>query len=403
MPSPLSSAYEALGISDPSISDERVAIEFYKTPYLYHVNDIETIAHARNSNWLLFFAAVAQGGKLTDWNVGKLVRNWDGQGGDDEIDAGGDIKKPKDGGNAHQGKGGEGVEIIDLATSPQQNRRSSSTLAANGGVKRKRDDGNEEESTKEVSSSEDEAMLPSPNAFGEYPDDDNPDSSDSKEVESPSSSEAEITSSSSSAVNMMDSCDDDDIGGIYHDENGIPRCEKCCGPLRDGKCPEGDEVEVSLTYRDRGFASDDHADGEEEDEDEDEDEDYIAYDAKDDIWRCIFCQWEVEGNAHGEGNCHCLNEKGDVRFLDLQDCEGYHPADSDSENDLEDSLEEDEDEDDEEEEDDDDDEADSEDERFIDDSEIVGEVDMGILMGALDGASSASASGQESAVAPRKC
>ena len=86
---------------------------------------------------------------------------------------------------------------------------------------------------------------------------------------------------------------------------------------------------------------------------ESEDEDTIAFDHRDGMWRSTYCHWEVEADNETDGNCRCLNAKGELHFIDLSDCLDYEPADScSSEDDSTDS------------------EPNSDDEGFIDDTEI---------------------------------
>lgn len=188
----------------------------------------------------------------------------------------------------------------------------------------------------------------------------------SSEMKSPPSSEAEFTSSSDDME--VDSDFEEEVGGIFFDKTSW-RCEDCCSEIIDGKCPNGHDLR-------RCMACDWHlVDGTcpkcckncegcgmglvegaclgcETDE-----EDLIAADNADGIWRCVYCQWEVEADNETDGNCHCLNSQGEARYLDLSECFDYEPADSDSSHAESCS--------------DDGDEPDSDDEAFIDDETVA--------------------------------
>ena len=87
--------------------------------------------------------------------------------------------------------------------------------------------------------------------------------------------------------------------------------------------------------------------------------DIIVFDEVDGVWRCSECQWEIEADNETDGNCHCLEEGGRMRMVDLSQIPGYEPADNaasstDSSSDQE---------------------ADSSDESAIDDGEDIMEVE----------------------------
>lgn len=181
---------------------------------------------------------------------------------------------------------------------------------------------------------------------------------------SPSSSEASF--SSSDGMNA-DSDFSEEVGGIFFDRT-VWHCEECSQELVDWMCPNGCELGCCETCGWQltngtcqecvgmcGTCGGERVDvqcsncgaGEES-----EDEDTKASDERDGLWRCIYCQWEVEADNATDGNCHCLNDKSEAHFIDLSDCLDYEPADScSSEDDSTDS------------------ELNSDDEGFIDDAE----------------------------------
>ena len=83
--------------------------------------------------------------------------------------------------------------------------------------------------------------------------------------------------------------------------------------------------------------------------------DIIVFDDKDGVWRCSECQWEIEADNETDGNCHCEDEEGGVRMVDLSQIPEYERAD-DAASSTESSS---------------DEEGDSDDEYFIDDREDV--------------------------------
>jgi hypothetical protein len=180
-------------------------------------------------------------------------------------------------------------------------------------------------------------------------------------LKSPSSLEADLTSSSDDVI--MDSDFEEDVGGIDFG-NSSWRCEDCGCSIEDGSCPNGHDLKRCMTCdwqlvngicpscdgcgmgKEDGGCPGCASDG---------DEDFIVSDSHDGIWRCIYCQWEVEADNETDGNCHCLNPQREARYLDLSECPDYHPADFDSSSDESAS----------------DEEPDSEDERFIDNEAVA--------------------------------
>ena len=55
--------------------------------------------------------------------------------------------------------------------------------------------------------------------------------------------------------------------------------------------------------------------------------DIITFDDVDGVWRCSECQWEIEADNETDGNCHCLEEEGQMRRVDLSQIPDYEPAD----------------------------------------------------------------------------
>jgi len=82
----------------------------------------------------------------------------------------------------------------------------------------------------------------------------------------------------------------------------------------------------------------------------DGEEDCVIFDEENGVWRCVYCQWEVEADNDEDGNCHCKNERDELHYLDFSPCLDYAPADSCSSGDESS-----------------DEEPNSEDERFVDD------------------------------------
>lgn len=163
------------------------------------------------------------------------------------------------------------------------------------------------------------------------------------ELKSPSSSEAEFTSSSDDV--SMDSDFEEEVGGIFFGEtswccencnfsivdgvcpNGhdLPRCMACNWQLVDGSCPSCQEMcEGCGMGKEEGECPGCASGGV---------EDSIVFDITDGIWKCVYCQWEVEADNGTDDNCHCLKPKGEARYLDLPECLDYEPADSDSSHD----------------------------------------------------------------------
>ncbi|MCJ1452399.1 hypothetical protein MMC28_002742 [Mycoblastus sanguinarius] len=205
--------------------------------------------------------------------------------------------------------------------------------------------------------------------FGEHDNDSDEDGEEDTDTpKSPSSSEAEISSTDEM---VTDSDFSEEVEGVYYDRITW-RCEECGQELVDSKCPLGHRLKRCTPcgwQLVNGSCPRCHAlcelcfkrkiDGECrecEAAEESEEEDTIVYDEMNGVWRCIYCQWEVEADNSEDGNCHCLNNRGEAHYIDLSECLDYEPADSDSCASRSDESS--------------DSEPDSEDERFIDDSKI---------------------------------
>lgn len=180
-----------------------------------------------------------------------------------------------------------------------------------------------------------------------------------------------------------DFSDEVDEGRYFDASNDVWRCETCDELLVDERCPAGhaalvrcqtcdwkveegicpkcqprcDDCGTEMLGAQCGYCQ--------QHEDDNNDEDTIAFDTRDEIWRCIHCCWEIEPQKGGDGSCYCLNQEGEKHRIDLSECPDYEPADAD--NCDSDSDEESEDE-----------EPTSEDERFIDDSDNCGHSSMEI-------------------------
>lgn len=66
-----SKAYELLGISNDDVTDEQIATACYRCRLGNKLEALETLLHARQSRWLLFFLSVYR--HLNDSNVGILA------------------------------------------------------------------------------------------------------------------------------------------------------------------------------------------------------------------------------------------------------------------------------------------------------------------------------------------
>lgn len=188
-------------------------------------------------------------------------------------------------------------------------------------------------------------------------------------VETATSEDSPSTASiSSSNGTSADSDFSEEVSGIFFDKFTW-RCEECYSVLVNGKCPNGHELrrcktcdwqlDIGPCQRCLGMcgacggASLNCDCSSCETGEESRDDDTITFDEGNGIWRCINCSWEVEADNETDGNCRCLNDKGELRFIDLSDYLDYEPADScSSEDESTDS------------------ESNSDDERFIDDSEV---------------------------------
>lgn len=326
--SELHKAYKVLGINLPydfsnaSLADEDVGVAFYKTWSLelqdVSKNALTYIAEKRKSRFLRFLATIGE--HLDEKNIAVLAKKtWAASPEPEDISE-------------------ESASTVTVRAEPAHGSSSQNQA---------------------IESSESEMEV---DAHGERiaTNEDSP-----SELESPSSSEASFSSSDGMSA---DSDFSEDVGGIYFDRF-IWRCEKCSTALVDWKCPNGHELTRCKTCgwqldngpcqmclgkcetcggETVGGQRSSHGAGEES-----EDEDTIVFDEGEGLWRCIFCQWEVEADNETDGNCHCQNDKGEAHFIDLSDCLDYEPADScSSEEDSTDS------------------ESNSDDEGFIDDTEI---------------------------------
>lgn len=319
-------AYFALGIdSDASLADEDVGIAFYKnykkkSSGKERRNDLRNalglIAEARRSRFLRFLATIGE--LLNEKNVAVLANKTFAASPEPE--------------NVEENI--IGAEAVDEAALGE-----SQDLASK--------------------SSESEMEM---DAFGEYY---ATSESISSQLRTPSSSEASVSSGNEMSA---DSDFSEEVGGMFFDRR-IWRCEECCAVLVDWECPNGHELMRCKTCGWQldngpcqrclgicgacGGKSVDGLCGSCGAGEESEEEDTIAFDKGDGIWRCIYCQWEVEADNETDGNCHCLNDRNEAHFIDLSDCLDYEPADScSSEDDSSDS------------------ESNSDAESFIDDAEI---------------------------------
>ena len=323
--STLQMAYFALGIDNGALlPDEDVGVACYKRRSLdrefstFLRDALEFIAEARKSRFLRFLATIGE--HLNEKNVAVLA------------------KKTFAASPEPENVGEESVSAESVDEGPA---------------------GGESPQNLASESSESEMEM---DAYGEYyaTSENSP-----SQPRSPSSSEASISSSDGMSA---DSDFSEEVGGIFFDQY-IWRCEECSTALVDWKCPNGHELRRCKTCGWQlengpchgclglcGACGGERVDGQCRScgaSEESEDEDTIVFDELDGLWRCIYCQWEVEADNETDGNCHCLNDKLEAHFIDLSDCLDYEPADScSSEDDSTDS------------------DSNSDDEGFIDDAEI---------------------------------
>ena len=290
-------AYLILGC-DEAQPDEDIVVTWYsRTPF--KLGALRAIAGARQSRFLFFVLSIHQ--HLNDTNVAILAKKTPFTDSEDLL----------------------GAEHQDLDSSPVQKDSSSGS---------------------EISLDE----YGEVNAISEASD---------QGLKSPCS-ESYIASS---AEDMdMDSDFEEESGGAYFDGKSW-HCEECSYEFVDGKCPCGGELRRCESCNCQCTSQlcfecskkCDACGGETVDgvcenctgDEESNDDKVIEYDLKDSVWRCTDCQWEVEADNGVDGNCHCLNERGEARYLDLSECIDYEPADScssqdDSASDEPDSLDE---------------------------------------------------------------
>ena len=342
----LEGAYYALGIyNGNSLADEDVGVAYYKErPHKveYSTNALQFIAQARRSRFLRFLATIGE--HLNEENIAILAKKTFPSSPEPE-----DFEEVS---NATE----LAEQMTETPSEPENvDEESIGAKPADDGL------ASEEGSQGLVRESAESEMEV--DAFGEhYP----TSSGGPSELRSPSSPEASISSTDGASA---DSDFSEEVGGIFFDQHSW-HCEECYAVLIDGKCPDGHELR---SCKNCGWQLDngpcqrcpgtcDACGGESVDGqcsncgagEESEDDDTIAFDWNDGIWRCVFCYWEVEAQNETDGNCHCLNDKGEACFIDLSGYHDYEPADSCSSDD--DST---------------DSELNSDDERFIDDTEVL--------------------------------
>ncbi len=331
--STLYSAYFALGIDNgASLADEDVAVRYYKCGPVesgHRLREaLEFIAEARRSRFLRFMATIGQ--HLNENNVAVLAKTTFGA-------------SPEPESAGPESVGGRSGSAESAGEGPAGGEGSQDLVSESSGSEMEMD------------------------AFGEYyaTGEDSP-----SQLRSPSSSEVPTSSGSSGTGTSADSDFSEEVGGIFFDRDNINwRCEECDAVLVNWKCPDGhrlrrckkcgwqlDNGPCQRCPSICGACGGESVDGQCsscEAVEESEGEDTIAFDERDGLWRCTDCQWEVEADNETNGNCHCLNDKGEAHFIDLSDCLDYEPADSCSS--ADDST---------------DEESNSDDEGFIDNSEI---------------------------------
>ena len=297
--SSLSDAYLALHIDNHvDLTDEDVGVAFYKQRRYISVMEhfeflkeaLEFIAVARKSRFLRFLATIGE--HLNEKNVAVLAKKTFPAPPEPE-----DVSK-------------EVFKSESAGEGPASGELSQNSAAA-------------------LSESEMEM-----DAYGEYyaTSEDSP-----SQAQSPSSSEASINSSTGMSA---DSDFSEEVSGMFFDQH-VWRCEECSTMLVDWKCPNGHDsrrCETCGWQLDRGpcqrcLGICGARGGEKVDDqcgrcEESEDEDFMAFDAWDNVWRCTYCQWEVEADSETDGNCRCRDDMNEAYFIDLSNYLDYEPADS---------------------------------------------------------------------------
>ena len=338
-------AYFALGIyNGDSLADEDVGVAYYKERHFqveHSTNALEFIAEARRSRFLRFLAKIGE--HLNEKNVAILAKKTFPASPEPE-------------------KSGEVSDATELVGKMAEALTEPENVDGKSIGAKPADDGSASEECSQSRVRESPESEMEMDAFGEhYP----TNSSSPSEPSSPSSPEASISSSDGASA---DSDFSEEVGGMFFNQYSW-HCEECYSVLVKGKCPNGHELR---RCKDCGWQLDngpcqrcpgtcDACSGESVDGqcsncgagEESEDDETIAFDGRDGIWRCISCLWEVEAENETDGNCHCLNDKGEAHFIDLSGYHDYEPADScSSEDDSTDS------------------DSNSDDDRFIDDTEV---------------------------------
>lgn len=166
-----------------------------------------------------------------------------------------------------------------------------------------------------------------------------PEASDT-EMDSSSDSDADIPDSGSGS--SADSDFEQEVGGTYFDDSW--RCEECSYELINGECPNGHDMQrcescnwqlidgtCPMCLENCEVCGLEKIDGACKNcalADDSGEEGFIVYDPKEAVWGCAYCLWEVEADNSVDGNCHCVNAKGEACCLDLSECLDYEPADS---------------------------------------------------------------------------
>lgn len=334
----LENAYHDLGIPNgASLVDEDVGVAYYKSRSDTNnaTNALEFIAESRGSRFLRFLASIGE--HLNEKNVAVLAKKTFAS------------RKPE---NVPEKLAATELSGKIPAISPEPENTSEESINTDSVGE---DPGDGEPSTVLTHTSPESEMEI--DAVGTATSEDSP-----SELRSPSSPES---SNSSSDGTSADSDFSEEVSGIFFDTLTW-RCEECFSALVNGTCPNGHELRRCKTcdwqldtgpcQRCQGMCG--ACGGESlnchcKAGEESKDDDTITFDEGNGIWRCINCSWEVEADNETDGNCRCLNDKGELHFIDLSEYLDYEPADScSSEDESTDS------------------ESNSDDERFIDDSEV---------------------------------
>ena len=309
IPLTLTAAYEELQINDATISDKEVGVAYLRArrlPVEHPTEALQTIATARGSQWL-HSIIVPILGSSTEETAATLQYEAQGIFGTTS-----DVMvQPSSDGFGPAPMALESSESYDKV---DENANAKTKEGANEGA-------NETIDTDEDDSSEPDYLS----CFS------------SQSIYAPSSSEDSTLETDSDNESIYEAFFDWDA---ENGERGRWYCT-CGEALIDGKCPYGhcgfcmscgwnivgDCLRCPETCQGCGEDKVDGVCAECDSEESKVEKDIITFDDVDGVWRCSECQWEIEADNETDGNCHCLDEGGSMRFVDLSQIPDYEPAD----------------------------------------------------------------------------